>query len=144
MTESPTGKPAQPPRRPPAPDRQRGMDRMLDVYGFNGDPDVGPGDFLAYTVDHLFGDVWCRPGLDVLARRLLAIGVLAAQGQPDLLDIQFGAALANGELDEHQVREVVIHLAHYVGWPLGAGVNNAAERSIAQHRKHEDTVSPEG
>lgn len=141
---SDTADPGRPPRRPPAPDRQRGMDRMQEVYGFNGDPDVGPGDFLAYTVDHLFGDVWSRPGLDVLARRLLAIGVLAAQGQPDLLDIQFGAALANGELDEHQVREVVIHLAHYVGWPLGAGVNNAAERSIAQHRKRQAAGPPGG
>lgn len=108
---------------------------MQDVYGFSGDPDVGPGDFLAYTVDHLFGDVWCRPGLDVAARRLLTIGVLAAQGQPDLIDIQFAAALDKGELTEDQVREVVIHLAHYVGWPLGAGVNNSAERTIARHRK---------
>ena len=84
MTAGPAGPTDLPPRRPPAPDRQRGMDRMQEVYGFNGDPDIGPGDFMAYTVDHLFGDVWYRPGLDLLARRLLAIGVLAAQGQPDL------------------------------------------------------------
>jgi len=108
---------------------------MQEVYGFGADPDVGPGDFLAFTVDHLFGDVWCRPGLDVPARRLITIGILAAQGQPDLLDVQFDAALAKGELDEDQVREVVIHLAHYVGWPLAAGVNNSTERVIARRRK---------
>ena len=122
-------------RRPPHPDRPAGQARMQDVYGFSADPDIGPGDFLAYTVDHLFGDVWCRPDLDVPSRRLLTIGVLAAQGQPDLIDIQFDAALANGEMTEDQVREVVIHLAHYVGWPLGAGVNNSAERVIARRRK---------
>jgi 4-carboxymuconolactone decarboxylase len=110
---------------------------MEEVYGFGADPDVGPGDFLAYTVDHLFGDVWRRPGLDVAARRLLTIGVLAAQGQPDLLDVQFGAALSKGELTEDQVREIVIHLAHYVGWPLAAGANNSAERSIARYRKQQ-------
>jgi 4-carboxymuconolactone decarboxylase len=123
------------PRRPPRADRAAGTEKMQDVYGFTGDPDVGPGDFLAYTVDHLFGDVWCRPGLDTPARRLLTIGVLAAQGQPDLIDLQFDAALEKGELTEQQVREVVIHLAHYVGWPLGAGVNNSAERVIARRNK---------
>lgn len=109
---------------------------MQEVYGFDADPGIGPGDFLAYTVDHLFGDVWCRPGLDIAARRLLTIGVLAAQGRDDLLDVQFAAALERAELNEDQVREVVIHLAHYVGWPLGAGINNSAERTIARRRKN--------
>ena len=109
---------------------------MDEVYGFSADPEIGPGDFLAYTVDHLFGDVWCRPDLDVATRRLLTIGVLAAQGQPELIDVQFDAALAKGELTEDQVREVVIHLTHYIGWPLGAGLNNSAERVIARRRKN--------
>ena len=122
-------------RRPPSPDRKRGLERMQAVYNFSGDPDAGPGDFLAYTVDHLFGDVWSRPALDTVQRRLVTIGVLAAQGQPDLLDIQFAAALDNGELTEEQVRELIIHLAHYVGWPLAAGANNAAERVIARRQK---------
>ena len=107
---------------------------MQDVYGFSADPEIGPGDFLAYTVDHLFGDVWCRPALDVPARRLLTIGVLAAQGQFDLLEVQFSSALATGELTADQVREIIVHVAHYAGWPLAAGANNAAERTIARHQ----------
>ncbi|MEN9595304.1 MAG: hypothetical protein RLY23_1787, partial [Actinomycetota bacterium] len=35
------------------------------------------------------------------------------------------------ELTEHQVREIVVHLAHYVGWPLSTGANAAAEKVIA-------------
>ena len=27
---------------------------------------------------------------------------------------------------------MVVHLTHYVGWPLATGVNEAAERVIAQ------------
>ena len=38
---------------------------MKEVYGFNVDPEDMDGDFLAYTVDHLFGDVWARAGLGV-------------------------------------------------------------------------------
>lgn len=123
-----------PARQPPAADRARGMDRMREVYTFNADPESMPGDFLAYTVDHLFGDVWSREALDVATRRVLTIGVLAAQGQTDLLEVQFSAALANGEMSEQQVRETVIHLAHYAGWAIGAKANNAAEAAIAAAR----------
>jgi 4-carboxymuconolactone decarboxylase len=111
------------------------MARMQDVYGFSANPADSSGDFLAYTVDHLFGDIWSRPALDIAARRLLTIGVLAAQGRDDLLEVQFGAALSRGEMTEEQVREVVVHLAHYAGWPNAAGANNAAERVIAKQRK---------
>jgi 4-carboxymuconolactone decarboxylase len=121
-------------RRPPSPDRAKGMAKMQEVYNFSVDPDDVPGDFVAYTVDHLFGDVWCRPGLSVFERRLLTIGVLAALGKNDLLDVQFQSALDNGEVDEDQVREMVIHLTHYVGWPLATGINEAAERVIARRR----------
>lgn len=110
------------------------MARMNDVYNFNADPATVEGDFLAYTVDHLFGDVWSRDALGVPERRLITIGVLAAQGQIDLIDVQFSAALANRELSEEQLREIVIHLAHYAGWALAAKVNNVAEAVIARRR----------
>lgn len=107
---------------------------MKAVYNFSVDPGDVEGDFVAYTVDHLFGDVWTRPALDNFQRRLITIGVLAALGKTDLLDVQFQSALDNGELEEDQVREIVVHLAHYVGWPLATGVNEAAERVIARRR----------
>ena len=122
-------------RRPPKPDRAAGLAKMQAVYNFNVDPDVVDGDFAAYTVDHLFGDVWCRPDLDVFQRRLLTIGVLAALDKTELLDVQFQSALDNGELTEDQVREIGIHLAHYVGWPLATGINGSVERVIARRRK---------
>ena len=119
-------------RHPPKPDRAKGRAKMQEVYNFTVDPDDVAGDFVAYTVDHLFGDVWCRPGLDRERRRLLTIGVLAALGKVDLLDVQFSSALANGELTEDEVREIVVHLVHYVGWPLGTDLSAAAERVIAR------------
>lgn len=112
--------------------RARGMAKMQEVYGFSVDPDDLPGGYAAATVDHLFGAVWTRPALGVRDRRLLTIGALAALGQPDLLDIQFQSALDRDELDEEQVREVVLHLTHYVGWPLSTGMNAAAERVITR------------
>ena len=81
--------------------------------------------------------MWCRPGLSVFQRRLMTIGVLAALGRSELLDVQFDSALENGELTVDQVREVVIHLTHYIGWPLATAVAGAAEAVIARRAKED-------
>ena len=112
--------------------RAAGIAKMEEVYGFSVDPDTLPGRYAAMTVDHLFGSVWTSEELDVPQRRLLTIGVLAALGKSDLLEIQFGSALERGELTPEQVREVVVHLTHYVGWPLSTGLNATAEQVIAR------------
>ncbi len=117
---------------------------MQEVYNFTVDPDDVPCDFVAYTVDNLFGDVWCRPGLSVFERRLMTIGVLAALGKAELLDVQFHSALHNGELDEDQVREIVIHLTHYVGWPRATDISGSAERVIARWRAAQDDAGSDG
>jgi 4-carboxymuconolactone decarboxylase len=110
--------------------RAKGRQKMRAVYGFDVDPEQVPSRFVAMTVDHLFGEVWTGEELDVAQRRLLTIGVLAALGQTALLEIQFSSALGNGELTADQVREMVVHLAHYVGWPLATGVSEAADKAI--------------
>jgi 4-carboxymuconolactone decarboxylase len=112
--------------------RQRGLDRMTEVYGW--DFEDGPGDFFAYTADHLFADIWCREALTDGQRRLLLIGMLAAQGADDVLGIQLGAAYRTGELDEDALREIAIFLAHYAGWPVGARTNMVVEETIGKGR----------
>ena len=111
--------------------RQQGIAKMQEVYGFSVDPEEIPGPYVDFTVDHLFGAVWTRPALDIRDRRLMTIGVLAALGLTALVEIQFRSALEREELTEEQVRETVVHLTHYIGWPLSTGVNEVAERVIA-------------
>ena len=69
--------------------RAAGIAKMQEVYGFTVDPADLPGRYTDITVDHLFGTVWTDDALDVRDRRLMTIGVLAALGKTDLLDIQF-------------------------------------------------------
>ena len=114
--------------------RAAGRARMEEVYGFSIDPGELEDPFHAFTVDHLFGTVWSRPDLDVRERRLLTIGALAAMGREDLLEVQFESALRRGELTVAQLRELTIHLAHYVGWPRGAAANVVAARVIDRLR----------
>jgi 4-carboxymuconolactone decarboxylase len=110
--------------------RRRGLEKMEEVYGF--DMSDGDGDFFRYTADHLFGDIWQRPGLSDRDRRLLLIGLLAGQGAADVLGIQVPAAHANGELDDEALREIVVFLSHYAGWPNGARLNAVVEDTIAK------------
>ena len=111
-------------------ERRRGLEKMEQVYGF--EMADAEGDFFRYTADHLFGDIWQRPGLTDRDRRLLLIGMLAGTGAQDVLSIQVPAALASGDLDATALREIVVFLCHYAGWPNGARLNSLVEETIAQ------------
>jgi 4-carboxymuconolactone decarboxylase len=110
--------------------RRKGLEKMEQVYGF--EMTDGEGDFFRYTVEHLFGDIWQRPGLSDRDRRLFLIGMLVGQRAHDVLGIQVPAALANGELDETALRELVILACHYDGWPNGSRMNSVVEDAIAK------------
>jgi 4-carboxymuconolactone decarboxylase len=110
--------------------RAKGLRKMEQVYGF--EMSDGEGDFFRYTADHLFGDIWQRPGLSDRDRRLLLIGMLVGSNQHDVLGIQVPAALANGELDAEQLREIVVFCCHYAGWPSGARLNSVVEEAIGK------------
>lgn len=90
------------------------------------------------TVDHLFADVWTRPGLSIRERRLLVTGVVAALGRGDVAELQFYSALQNGELTTAQIDEVVLHLTHYIGWPLGSVLHRAAQRAVERFASASD------
>lgn len=113
--------------------RSRGIERMGEVYNFEvGD---GPGDFYGYTLEHLFGDIWERPGLSIRDRRLLLIGLMVGEGLSDTLQVQLDSAIDKGELSAEQLEEIVVFLSHYAGWPKGAGLNNQVSTAIARHNR---------
>nr|CRL78360.1 4-carboxymuconolactone decarboxylase [Mycolicibacter nonchromogenicus] len=61
--------------------------------------------------------------------------MVTAVGEKDLAEIQVNAALHNGELSEDELREMAIFLTHYVGFPLGSGLNAVVEKVIARRNK---------
>ncbi len=110
--------------------RQLGLETMSKVYGW--DVQDGDGDFFGMTVEHLFAEVWTREGLTFRERRLLLIGLLVGRGLDDVLGLQVEAALGNGELTPDELREIVLFLTHYAGWPQGAKLNSQVETLIAK------------
>jgi 4-carboxymuconolactone decarboxylase len=113
--------------------RQRGLAKMSEVYGW--EVQDGPGDFFGLTVDHLFAEIWTRPGLTLRDRRLLLLGLLVGQGLQDVADIQIEAALRSGDLTPEELREIGIFLTHYAGWPKGARLSMQTEKLVGEHAK---------
>ena len=116
--------------------RARGIAKMKQVYGW--DFADGTGDFWAMTADHLFADVWSREALDIPQRRLLLIGALAAANKLDVVELQLQCAYDLGELDDSQLREIVIFLAHYIGWPTAGALTPVVEKMIAKKAAKSD------
>jgi 4-carboxymuconolactone decarboxylase len=98
--------------------RQKGLAKMNAVYGWEM-PDM-PGDYFALTVEHLFANIWSRPGLSMRDRRIMVLTVVTALGNSDLIETQVNAAFVNDELSEEELREIAIFLTHYLGFPLGS------------------------
>ena len=116
--------------------RQRGADTMKKVYA--GDvpiPPEGVNAFADVMLEQLFAEVWTREALSIRDRRLLIMGVIACMGEPATWSIQAKAALKNGELSPEQLREALIHLAQYAGYPRAAGLLGPTEKVIAEFAK---------
>lgn len=110
--------------------RRRGLEVMAAAYGWGPMTD-SPGDFFGITADHLFAEIWTRGHLTNRDRRLLLLGAVMGAGDFDVVGLQVETAYRLGELDADQLREIVIFLAHYVGWPRGAKLNALVENLLA-------------
>ena len=112
--------------------RERGAQMLKKVYA--GDvpvPPPGASAFADLMLEQVFAEVWTREALPIRDRRLLVMGVIAALGEADTWKIQVRSALKNGELTAEQVREALIQLAQYAGYPRTAGLIRATEEAIA-------------
>jgi 4-carboxymuconolactone decarboxylase len=111
---------------------ERGRAMLRRVYA--GDVvDVPEGDmaFNDVMLRTLFAQVWDRELLDIRSRRLLIMGVIAANGQVDTWRIQARAALRRRELTPDELRETLVMLAPYAGYPNVAALLLPTEEVIA-------------
>jgi len=103
-------------------DRSKGLAKFAEVYGseLGPLPAAGASPFIDYMLETLFAALWQDAALSVRERRLLVIGVLAAQGEEAPLALQLRCALARGELTRAQLEPLATFLTQYVGYPRGA------------------------
>ena len=121
---------------------ERGAAMIKKVYA--GDVMVPPKGAMAFSdlmIESLFAEVWTREELSMRDRRLILLGVIGALGEKDTFAIQVKAALKNEELTPVQLREVLIMLANYAGYPRAAKMIGVVEQQIATVAKEQSEQS---
>jgi 4-carboxymuconolactone decarboxylase len=71
---------------------------------------------VSLTDEVLFGDVWARPELSPRDRSLVTVSSLITSGSTEQLRGHLQRAKDNG-LSETELKEVIMHMAFYAGWP---------------------------
>ncbi|MGD9212147.1 MAG: carboxymuconolactone decarboxylase family protein [Desulfobacteraceae bacterium] len=129
---------------------ERGWKQLVTVVGDGGErvieslqgiaPDVGK-----HIVEFAFGDIYCRPGLNLKQRQLVTIGSLTSLGgsEPQLSG-HINAALNVG-LTPDEIVEAIMHCSPFVGFPrvvnaLALAKNIFEKRGVVFNRQndHED------
>ncbi|MAI79313.1 MAG: 4-carboxymuconolactone decarboxylase [Deltaproteobacteria bacterium] len=120
---------------------ERGLKKFKEVYC--GDVVAlprGSSEFFDLMIENLFGDVWTRPALSQRDRRLVMMGAICALGESMTFGIQAKAALKNEELTPEQLREILIHMTQYAGYPRVAPLMGVVEQQIAEVQKEKDSA----
>ncbi len=94
--------------------------------GKNAFGDFAPG-LVHYTDKVLFDEVWERDGLSKRDRSLVTVAALTAMGKTDQLKFHLDFARRNG-VTEDELKEAILHLAFYSGWPNGMGAMTVAKQ----------------
>jgi 4-carboxymuconolactone decarboxylase len=102
----------------PEPETQTPAQRMIG--------DFAP-KLVSLTDDVLFGDVWERPELNKRDRSLITVAALVAGGNTEQLVGHLARAKANG-LSETELKEAIVHLAFYAGWPKAMSAIGVAKK----------------
>lgn len=84
-----------------------------------------------YTDKVLFDEVWEREGLSKRDRSLITVAALTATGKADQLTFHLDYARQNG-VTEEELKEAILHLAFYTGWPNGMSAMAVAKNIFTQ------------
>ena len=113
------------------PDRREvGRRKFIEVNGFPPPDAMLP--ITEITVDHVFGEIWTRPGLTRKERRWISITSVASAGADAALEIHVFAALQSGDITLDELREAVAHFAVYQGFPKATTFHVAVEAAAAR------------
>jgi len=102
--------------------------RALDVYRtIRSDPSLDleqtaqgmasvMGPIAAFSIDHVLGDIWSRPGLARRDRSLISVAALTCLGCPVELRTHLAGAIHHG-VESEELEELMLQLCGYAGYP---------------------------
>lgn len=100
------------------------------------EPPASETPFEASDREHLFGNIWSRPGLSTRERRIITLVCVSEAVDNDAMNAHVYAALASGDLTIDEMTEFVLHFAVYCGWPRASDLEMTVRAQW--HRVHEE------
>ena len=88
--------------------------------------------FTDVMLEQVFAEQWARDQMSIRDRRILLLGIIAEKGEPMTFGIQAKAALKRGELSPEELRETLLMIAQYAGYPRAASLLPVLEKAIAE------------
>ena len=115
---------------------ERGLKNLRKIDGEGGEKvieslkDISP-ELARYTIEYPFADIYARPGLDLRAREIATIAALTAMGTAEgQLKVHIRAGLNIG-LTEDEIKEIIIQMSVYAGFPAALNGMAAAREAFA-------------
>jgi 4-carboxymuconolactone decarboxylase len=120
---------------------ERGLAKLKEIYGDRSEMLVAAlgevtSDLSRYVIEFGFGDIHCRPGLDLKSREIATVAALTALGTAaPQLRAHIHAALNVG-CSQEEIIEVILQMALYAGFPATInGIQAAKEVFIERAGK---------
>ena len=112
-----------------------GADWVVSAEAGNGD---ALDHFTKISIDHVWRNVWPRPGLELSYRSAVTIAALASLEASGELVAHVKGALRNELLTPVQIREIVLHLIPYIGFPRARHAVEAINDVLAEAERAAD------
>ena len=116
---------------------ERGLKNLRRIDGGAGErvieslADISP-DLARYTIEYPFADVYARPGLSLRDREIATIAALTAMGNATpQLKVHIQAGLNVG-LTEEEIKEIIIQMSVYAGFPSALNGMQTAKEVFTQ------------
>ena len=123
---------------------KRGWEKLQEIDGEAGEKvissmkDISP-TLGQFTIEYSFGDVYARPQLNNKSKEIAVIAALTAMGTsvaPQLRVHPNGALNTGSSIAE--VKEVILHMAGYAGFPATINAMNALREVLADRKASSD------
>jgi len=98
----------------------------------NYDPPPSTDAYLETTLDHVFGEIWTRPGLSRKERRWISLTIAACDCATTGRESHLRSALESGDISRTEMLEFAVHFAHYAGWPRSAELYGTLQKVCAE------------
>ena len=98
-----------------------GQANFTSTMTFPGGPSSNP--FQEAINNFVFGEMWCRPGLDERARRWITLVGVANSAAEVPIKSHFHAGMASGNCTREEMLEFSLQYGIHAGWPRASLVN---------------------